>query len=111
MATFKMKQNDTSPDMVYVIDTPGISLTGANIVMNMKPSSGGSLKINRREVFSIKDEWDSSGGPEILVVWQTDDTDTVGTFEFEFEIELADGKVETVPNDRNETLVITDDIG
>lgn len=110
--TYTMKQNDTSPSLIVEIKTPGVSLAGANAVLIMK-SPAGALKINRRTLAIIKDEWDLVGGPEVLIDWATDGSDTNenGDHPFEIEVEYSDGLIETFPNSDYHTLKIVDDLG
>lgn len=110
MADFEIKQNDTSPWLIIEILTPGVSLVAANLYLNMKDATG-TLKINRRELFAVKETWDNDGGPQILFPILAGDTDTNGTFEFEVEAQYSDGGIETFPNNRNWTFLVFDDIG
>lgn len=43
--------------------------------------------------------------------WQTGDTATPGTYQCEFEITWATGKIETVPNDGYAAISIEEDLG
>jgi hypothetical protein len=42
--------------------------------------------------------------------WVADDTDTVGSFQAEFEVTYSDGTIETFPNNGYIRVEITDDI-
>jgi len=42
--------------------------------------------------------------------WSTGDTDTIGSFEAEFEVTYVGGEIESFPNNRFIEVEITDDI-
>lgn len=90
---FTIKQNDTLPTMeVQLIDVEGnplnLDLCGVHFHM-----LGGGKEINRPA--TIVD----GGQGKVQVEWQEGETDTVGTFKCEFEINMPDGSIITVPND------------
>jgi hypothetical protein len=94
IATFHLKQNDTSPALLYRLD-PAVNLAGATVVFNMRPRGGGTVVVDR-EAASI------DGDPANGVVrydWDPADTAAAGRFEAEFEVTYTDGTVETFPND------------
>lgn len=43
--------------------------------------------------------------------WDSDDTDTIGIFNVEFEIVWNDGRIQTVPNNVYGQLEVVDDLG
>ena len=102
MTDFYIKQNDTSPKIRYAL-LPTVDVAGASIKFHMK---------NSADVTKV----DAAGtiiqaNPAIVAyTWLAADTDTVGTFEAEFEVTFADGSVETYPNFGNLEIVIADDI-
>ena len=109
---FTIKQNDTKPDFVVAlrddIGEPGeapIDLTTAtDVVFNMR-IEGGAVTISRAAV-TVSD----AANGEVTYEWDPADTDTVGTYEAEVEIEWPGGGVETVPNDGYFEIKVTDDI-
>ena len=92
---FTIKQNDTMPALqAQLKDVNGspvnLDLCGVHFHMtNYK----GIEKINRPATIT------NVATGEVKVEWQTSDTDTVGTFKCEFEVNMPDGKILTVPND------------
>ena len=73
-----------------------IDLTGATIYCSMILASGGTAKINRRTTgIVIKNQTTNKG--EFELQWQAGDTDTLGTFNIEFEINPPSGGKFTVP--------------
>ena len=94
---FNIKQNDTSPSLQATLKdstlTP-IGLNGATVQLHMK-SLGGVVKVN--ETMTIVD----SDNGIIRYDWQTGDTDTVGTYNVEFQVTYSDTTIETFPNNGN----------
>jgi hypothetical protein len=104
--TFNIKQNDTAPVIQGTAKTRAgavIDITGATIRFHMNDSTG-TNKVDAAG--SVVD------GPNGVMKyeWSAADTDTVGTFDGEFEVTYADSKIETFPNDGHITVVITDDL-
>ena len=94
---FSIKQNDTSPSLQATLKdstlTP-ISLNGATVQFHMK-SLDGVVKVD--ETMTIVD----SDNGIIRYDWQTGDTDTVGTYNVEFQVTYYDTTIETFPNNGN----------
>lgn len=79
-----IKQNDTLPYLeAQLIDADGnpINLDLCSVKFHMANFRG------------------NVENGEVKVEWQEGDTDAVGTYKCEFEINMPDGKVITVPND------------
>jgi hypothetical protein len=92
---FVIKQNDTLPSLeAQLIDYAGapIDLDLCGVHFHMQGYNG-LVKINRPTTIVNVETGD------VKVEWQTGDTDTVGTFKCEFEVNMPDGKIITVPND------------
>lgn len=111
---FKIKQNDRRPVFVVVLKDnfgePGeaiVNLTaaGGTAFFNMRAASGGAVKISRGTALVT-----NAAGGEVTYSWISADTDTVGSYEAELEVQWNDGKVETFPNDGYWTVTIADDI-
>lgn len=96
MATFYIKEGDTSPAIEYALSPTDIVLTGASVVFNMKDRRG-QVKVNRQAA-TITDDGAASDTPTIQYDWSAADTDTAGTYYAEFEVTYADASVETFPN-------------
>jgi len=94
--TFYIKQNDLQPYYyAQVKDAAGdvVAITGATIYCTMK-SAAGTLKINRQTTgINISDG--TNGKFEYK--WQSGDTDSVGKYYIEFEINPASGGKFTIP--------------
>ncbi len=99
IATFHLKQNDTSPALLYRLD-PAVNLAGASVVFNMRPRGGGTVLVDR-EAASIDGD---PGNGVVRYDWQVADTANAGWFEAEFEVTYSDGSVETFPN--NDFIVV-----
>lgn len=92
---FTIKQNDTLPNLeAQLIDYSGapINLDLCGVHFHMQGYNG-LVKINRLATI----ENPETGN--VKIEWLDGDTDTVGTFKCEFEVNMPDGKIITVPND------------
>jgi hypothetical protein len=92
---FIIKQNDTLPNLeVQLIDIEGnpLNLDLCGVHFHMKGPDGG-VKINRQATILDVEQG------KVKVEWREGDTGEVGTYKCEFEINMPDGKILTVPND------------
>lgn len=116
---FNIKQNDTGPPVQVRLrgpsDTPGTPgplvplAVGDTVRFHMVPSIPGSaVKVNAPAV--IVNPGSSPADGRVDYNWAAADTDTTGNFEYEFEITFAAGEIRTVPNARNEQIVIRAEI-
>lgn len=106
--SFYIKQNDTSPSLrSFLRDGDGdpIDLTGATVKFLMRPIGGTTLKINDSAVIVTA----LSG--LVQYEWEVGDTDTVGSYQAEFEVTYTGGDVETFPNNGYIRVEVTDDLG
>lgn len=92
---FTIKQNDTLPNLdAQLIDATGnplnLDLCGVHFHM---ANYRGIEKINRPVTVT------NIATGEVRVEWQTGDTEEIGTYKCEFEVNMPDGKTLTVPND------------
>lgn len=104
---FYIKQNDTSPAMQATLkdaSDAAIDLTNCSVRFHMRQIGATATKVDAAA--SIID--DDNG--IVKYSWDAADTDTVGSFEAEFEVTFADGSIETFPNNRFIQVEITDDI-
>ncbi|MES2814477.1 MAG: hypothetical protein V4720_06245 [Pseudomonadota bacterium] len=105
--THNLKQNDTSPSLLYALDPVTTDLTGATVRFNMRLAvPGGAVKVNRAAAVVVT----PTGTPTVRYDWQSADADTAGFFEAEFEVTYAGGAVETFPNVGFIAVTIGDDI-
>jgi len=97
---FTIKQNDTLPILeVQLFDADGnpinLDLCGVHFHMKNKYSSE-----TIKKQASIKDVENGI----VQVIWEDGDTSKVGIYQYEFEINMPDGSILTVPN--NSYLII-----
>ena len=112
MADLDLKRGDTSPDFVYEIEEPGVSLVSATetVVIIVRDADG--VKVyDRVPVAVLKAQWDADGGPELFVEVDTVLTGTVGTYRVEFEVTFADGEIQTFPRIGYKTIQVQQDLG
>lgn len=110
MASFNLKEGDTSPSLLYTLSPATVELTGATVVFNMTDQRG-NVKVSRASA-TVTDVGDgtASGTPTVRYDWVSADTDTSGVYLAEFEVTYADSSVETFPNSDNITVVIMEDL-
>lgn len=103
-----MKQHDLLPEMEATLtDDEGThpDLTSTTVRFIMTDKASGVKKID-----SPANIVDPTGGV-VKYVWLLGDTDTVGTYNGEFEVEYPDTRLETFPNGVYLTLKIFADLG
>jgi len=106
--TFYVKQNDTSPSIRATLkdgDNNAIDLTDADVRFHMRTIGGTTAKTDAAA--SIVSP--ATNGV-VQYDWTLSDTDTVGTYQAEFEVTYSGGAIETFPNNGYIAIVITDDI-
>lgn len=105
--TFYVKQNDTSPAMLATLqdaDGNAIDITGASVRFHMRAIGSNQTTVDGDATIVTA----SSG--LVRYDWIAADTDTVGSYQAEFEVTYADSSIETFPNDGYIRVEITDDI-
>jgi len=105
--TFYVKQNDTSPAMLATLqdaDGNAVNVTGATVRFHMR--AVGSTTVVVDEAATIVTALDGL----VRYDWQAADTDTIGSYQAEFEVTYADATRETFPNDAYIRVEIIDDI-
>ena len=104
---FFIKQNDTSPALQVILkdgtDTV-VNLTATSVRFHMRPIGSSAVKIDAPATIS------NAQGGIVYYQWTTGDTDTIGSFECEFEVTYTGGEIETFPNNQFIDVEITDDI-
>jgi len=95
MADFYINQGDTSPSLVATLkgsNGQAKDLTNATVVFKVGTDPD-NLIVNKTVT-----PFAASGG--IMVYdWESGETDTAGTYLFEFEVTYSDNTKETFPND------------
>jgi hypothetical protein len=107
MATFYIKQNDTSPAMLATLkdgDEQVVELSGSTVRFHMRAM--GETDVTVDAAASI---YDVDAG-QVSYEWSASDTATVGSYQAEFEVTNTDGTIETFPNNGYIRVEITDDI-
>ena len=105
--TFYVKQNDTSPAMLATLqDANGdaINLTAATVRFHMRAVGSSQVVVDQAAVVVTPLEG------LVRYDWAADDTDTIGSYQAEFEVTYADSSIETFPNDGYIRVEIIDDI-
>lgn len=105
--TFYIKQNDTSPSMLATLqDASGnaVDITGASVRFHLKPIGSSAVTVDAPA--TIVTALDGL----VRYDWQAADTDTIGSYQAEFEVTYGDGTVETFPNDGYIRVEIISDI-
>lgn len=92
---FVIKQNDTLPYLdAQLFDADGnpvnLDLCGVRLQMH---HAYGLVKIDRAVLIT------DSGGGKVRVEWEQGETSVPGIYRAEFEVNMPDGKIITVPND------------
>lgn len=101
IATLNLIQHDLQPYYYMLVkdtNNAAIDLTGATIYCTMKNIASDSLKINRQTTgIAIANQTTNKG--EFEYRWQSGDTNTIGVYLIEFEINPASGGKFTLPTD------------
>lgn len=104
---FFIKRGDTLPKLrknLVSADGTNPDITGGSVVLIMSLPGATTPKVNRAACTIVD-------GPTALVEypWIAADTNTAGEYEAEFEVNKAG--IETFPNPRKMTIVVTEDLG
>lgn len=96
MATFSIKQGDTSPSLkVQLQDEDGapVDITNTNVKFHMRSAETNNLVIDEVAVI------DDAVNGKVSYDWREGNTRAIGRFNAEFEVTYANDAVETFPND------------
>ena len=96
MATFVIKQNDTSPSIEATltnISGTAVNLNGSSVRFHMKNMSNNSLIVDQAATIV------NAAGGIVRYAWQAADTQKPGLYNCEFEVTYTDTSIETFPND------------
>jgi hypothetical protein len=105
--SFHIKQNDTTPSLRAALkngDGDAVDLTNATCRFHMREI--GKTAITVDSAAQIVTE--ATG--IVQYNWVAADTDTVGSYQGEFEVTYPDSTIETFPNNGYIRIEITDDI-
>lgn len=106
--TFSIKQNDTAPSLrATLLDGDGnpVNLSGSTVRFHMRLLGQTAIVVNQSATLI-----DAANGIA-QYNWVAADTDTIGSYQAEFEVTYANGTIETFPNDGYIRVEIIDDIG
>ena len=108
MAAFTIKQHDTWPELnAQLKDANGnIDLTTASQVKLLAKNTTGSVSWSGTCTIV-----DAIAGRVKYALQATPDTATINTYDAEFEITWASGKISTVPNDGYFQIEVKADLG
>ena len=104
---FYIKQNDTAPSIQATLkDADGIavSLAGATVSFKMRKQGSATAKVNAAATIV------NSAEGIVKYNWIAADTNTVGTYQAEFQVTYANATVETFPNATYLKVKVIDDI-
>ncbi len=104
---FYIKQNDTSPALQATLkdsNDAAIDLSNAVVKFHMRKVGAITPKIDHTATIS-----DADNGV-VYYQWRNTDTDTIGSFEAEFEVTFVGGEIESFPNNRYIQIEITNAI-
>ena len=109
MADFYIKRGDTSPGLeAALFDDPdeGVreDLHGVSVTFIMRPQNANNPKIEKPALVE-----DPAEGV-VRYVWDAEDTEVVGEYYAEFEVERTDGSIESFPNVGYFTVKVADDL-
>ena len=105
--SFYIKQNDTVPSIRAALENgsgDAVDLTNATCNFHMRPLGSTTITVDA----SAQIVTEATG--IVQYNWVADDTDTIGSYQAEFEVTYPDGTVETFPNNGYIRVEITDDI-
>lgn len=104
---FYVKQNDTSPYMLATLkdaNEAAVDITAASVRFHMRPVGSTTVTVDAAAVIV-----DAENGI-VRYEWDAADTDTVGSYQAEFEVTYLEGDIETFPNNGYIRVEIIDDI-
>lgn len=103
MSTLQMKKDDLEPKFIATLrnaDGTAVDLTNATSVSLIVKQQGGPKYFKGSAVFI-----DRSNGI-VSYTWASGNTDTVGSFQMEWEVIWPTNRQETFPNTGYDTLII-----
>jgi hypothetical protein len=104
MATFNIKQNDTSPAILYALTPTTVNLGGAAVQFRMREVGSTTWTLTDDAVVVT-----ATVTPTVRYDWAVADTATPGFYEAEFVVTYSDDTIETFPNSEFITINIVGD--
>lgn len=106
---FTIKMDDQLPEIQAVLkddnDSP-VNLTGiSGIRFIMTDKATGAIKVDAPATVV------TAAAGLVKYSWEQEDTDTVGTYNAEWEVEFADGRLESFPNWKHLQVKVFIDLG
>lgn len=101
MTTFNIKQNDTSPAILFALTPTSVSLNAAAVRFRMRPVGQEAFALDEEAVIVT-----ATVTPTVRYDWAAADTATPGFYEAEFVVTYSDNTVETFPNSEFITINI-----
>lgn len=105
--TFYIKQNDTVPSIRATLQNGNgdpVDLINASVRFHMRAIGANNTTVDAAAVVI------TPAAGVVQYNWIADDTDTIGSYQAEFEVTYPDSTVETFPNDGYVRIEIIDDI-
>jgi len=96
MATFVIKQNDTSPSIEATltdINGSAVNIASSSVRFHMKNMSNNTLIVDQAATIV------NAASGIVRYAWQSADTQKPGLYNCEFEVTYSDNSIETFPND------------
>lgn len=104
MATFNIKENDTSPAILYALTPTTVNLGAASVQFRMRTIGSTTWTLTADAVVVT-----ATVTPTVRYDWDAADTATPGFYEAEFVVTYSDSTVETFPNSEFLTINIVGD--
>jgi len=104
MTTFNIKQDNTSPAILFALTPTSVTLSAAAVRFRMRPVGATTFALDEEAVIVT-----AVDAPTVRYDWNTADTATPGFYEAEFVVTYSDNTVETFPNSEFITINIVGD--
>jgi hypothetical protein len=104
MSTFNIKENDTSPAILFALTPTSVNLNGAAVRFRMREIGTTAFTLDEPAAIVT-----AIGTPTVRYDWDSSDTATPGFYEAEFVVTYSDNTVETFPNSDFITINIVGD--
>jgi len=105
--SFFIKQNDTVPSLRATLKNgsgSAIDLTNATVRFHMRSLAGTSAKVDASAAIV------TANTGIVQYNWVGADTNTIGSYQGEFEVTYQDGTIETFPNNNYLHIEVLDDL-